>query len=250
VSGFYLTQLANGWTVGRFAALDRATNISHMVATGVGLDVHLAKSDRGAAAQLVAAAMGLGHGAYCDQVHGTKVHCVDGGGLAGAGDGLMTATAGLALCAFSADCPLILVADPRGGAVGLAHASWRATVGLIAMKLVARMIESPGVRSGDLIACICPSAGPCCYEVGPDVVHAAAMGIGPEAGKFFASRGGKTYFDLWAANVDQLVRAGMDPDRIDVARVCTICGPEVFPSFRRQGDAAGRFVAAIASMDN
>jgi YfiH family protein len=216
-----------------------------MVTTGVGMDVQAIKSDRGLAAQRVAAAMGLPHGAYCDQVHGTKLHCVDDGGPAGEGDGLVTRTAGVALCAFSADCPLILVADPRGAAVGVAHASWRATVGLIAGKLIARMVEDFGVRPAELVACICPSAGPCCYEVGADVVKAVhgSMGLGSQ--RFFASRGGKTYFDLWAANVDQLVRAGMEPARIDVAGVCTICGPEIFPSFRRQGEAAGRFVAAI-----
>jgi YfiH family protein len=248
VPPFHLTQLANGWTVGRFAALDQAANISHMVATGAGLDVQLAKSDRGQAAQRVADAMGLPHGAWCDQVHGTTVYCVRDGGPAGEGDALATAAAGLALCAFSADCPLILLADPLGQAVGVAHASWRATVGLIAMKLVARMGESQGVKPGGLIACICPSAGPCCYEVGQEVVQAAGRGIGPQAGRFFASRGGRTYFDLWAANVDQLVRAGLESSKITVAGVCTICGPDIFPSFRRQGEAAGRFVAAIGRM--
>ena len=157
MAGFRLTQLANGWTVGQFAALDHATNVAHVVATGAGLDVQLAKSDRGQAARQVAAAMGLPHRAYCDQVHGTTVHCVSGGGPAGKGDALATSTAGVALCAFSADCPLILVADSHGRAVGVAHASWRATVGLIAVKLVARMNESLGVRPGDLIACIAPA---------------------------------------------------------------------------------------------
>jgi YfiH family protein len=245
VPGFYLTQLANGWTVGRFASMDQATNVSHIVTTGAGLDVQLAKLDRGQAAHRAAAAMGLPRGAWCDQVHGTVVHCVRDGGPAGEGDALATATAGLALCAFSADCPLILVADPRGGAVGVAHASWRATVGLIAMKLVERMTVSLGARPGDLIACLCPSAGPCCYEVGQDVVRAAVSGIGPQSAKFFASRGGKTYFNLWAANVDQLARAGLRSSSIEVTAVCTICGPEIFPSFRRQGEPAGRFVAAI-----
>jgi len=158
----------------------------------------------------------------------------------------VTDRAGLGLAGFAADCPLVLAADATTGAVGLAHASWRGTVGRIASRLIERLAEAFGGAPGDVTACICPSAGPCCYEVGDDVVRAAHAGIGPHAGAFFRQRGGRTYFDLWAANADQLRRAGVPSGQIHIAGVCTICHRDVFCSYRAEGPAAGRFLAVIA----
>ncbi len=77
-------------------------------------------------------------------------------------------------------------------------------------------------------------------------MKAAIAGIGPRAEAFFAERGGKVYFDLWAANADQLAQAGLPPANIHVAGVCTMCRNDLFPSHRLEGDRAGRFLAVIA----
>jgi YfiH family protein len=149
--------------------------------------------------------------------------------------------------AFSADCPLILLADASGPAVALAHTSWRSTVRRIVPRLINRMAAEFGTQPGDLVAGIAPSAGPCCYEVGADVAEAVRQ----EFGDGFADRSlrptrrGKWMCDLWRANVEQLSAAGVATDRISVAGVCTICGRKNLPSYRREGDAAGRFVAVI-----
>jgi len=44
-----------------------------------------------------------------------------------------------------------------------------------------------------------------------------------DADECFAVRENRLYFDLWTANQRQLVSAGVRPDRIEVARICTIC---------------------------
>jgi copper oxidase (laccase) domain-containing protein len=106
----------------------------------------------------------------------------------------------------------------------------------------------------DLLAAIGPSIGPCCYQVGPDVVEAAALAfpdhvddvlVEPDmasAGSFRASvnEGGK-HFDLWRANELDLVQAGMDEDRIECARLCTSCRTDLFFSHRAERGATGRF---------
>jgi copper oxidase (laccase) domain-containing protein len=57
---------------------------------------------------------------------------------------------------------------------------------------------------------------------------------------------GKWMLDLWAANRDQLVRAGLDPARIDNPRLCTGCRDGLFFSYRRQrGEGRLAAVAAI-----
>lgn len=243
--GFHFRDISNGWTVGKFRALDSLGSVVHGVTTRRGPTLANRESDRPAAAEQVAAAAGLREVAFCRQVHGKVILPADRGGLIGNADGLVANAASLGVMGFSADCPLILAADPVTGAVGIAHASWRGTTAGIASELVVSLADRFGANPADLVACICPGAGPCCYEVNQDVRDAASKGLGPTAGKFFASRGGKTYFDLWSANRDELIRASVKRDNVHVAGVCTICRNDLFPSFRAEGDAAGRFVCFI-----
>ncbi len=258
---FRLERLSNGWQVGRFAALEDL-GLAHLVTTRRGPDVQQVRHDPAAAGRQIAQVLGLEDTAYLEQVHGGDVLVCETGGCAGFADGLVTATKGLALLGKSADCPIILMADRRGHAIGFAHASWRATVAGITTTVVRRM-AALGCDPGDLVACICPSAGPCCYEVGEEVRAAALGRLGPHAMSFFrlasrrrSSRGGSTtavccahhrhHLDLWRANACALTRAGLRARSIHVAGICTICCDDFFPSHRREGDAAGRFAAVIA----
>ncbi len=255
---FRLERLSNGWQVGRFAGLE-GLGLAHFVTTRRGPDVQQIRHDPAAAGRQIAQVLGLEDAAYLEQVHGGDVVVCERGGCAGFADGLVTATKGLALLGKSGDCPIILIADRRGHAIGFAHASWRATVAGIVPAVVRRM-AALGCDPGDLVACICPSAGPCCYEVGEEVRAAALGGIGPHAMSFFrlakrqrSSRGGAStavcsaqhHLDLWRANACALARAGLPARSIHVAGICTICCNDFFPSYRREGDAAGRFAAVI-----
>jgi YfiH family protein len=243
--GFHLETLSNGWVVGRFAALD-AMGIPHLVTTRQGPDVQLVHNDPTAASRQIAAVMGLSDVAFLKQVHGGDAWTCRKGGLIGLGDGLATDVEGLALLGKGADCPIILIADARHRAVGFAHASWRATVAGIVPTVVRRIIDL-GCEARDLIACVAPSVGPECYEVGPEVRDAAAQGIGPHADAFFhPGPRGKDHFDLWLANTDALLRAGLLPESIHVAGICTMCRNDLFPSYRSEGERAGRFASVLA----
>jgi polyphenol oxidase len=245
--GFRLERLANGWLVGRFGALE-AIGVPHLVTTREGPDVQQVRHDPTAAGREIARVLGLEETAFLEQVHGGEVLAAGQGGCAGCADGLVTARTGLAVLGKSGDCPIILIADRSGQAVGFAHASWRATVAGITPTVVRRMVEL-GARLGDLVAGICPSAGPCCYEVGDEVRQAAIDGIGPHAAAFFSSRGQKHHFDLWQANTDAMVRTGLRLESIHVAGICTLCRNDLFPSHRREGNDAGRFAAVVALID-
>lgn len=248
---FYFTTLDNGWTVGRFAALDAVAGIVHAVTTRKGLEVGLVRHEKAAAADRIAAALGLREAAYVEQVHGGVVLSADRGGLLGEADGLVGGSAGLGILTRSADCTLILAVDPVSKVIGTAHASWRGTVAKIAMELAARMTQR-GAEAGRIVACICPSAGPCCYEVGAEVEEVAVRQIGGHAAEFFhrparsnGGGGGRKHLDLWSANRDQLLRSGLAEGNIHVAGVCTMCRNNIFPSHRMEADGAGRFAAAI-----
>ena len=58
------------------------------------------------------------------------------------------------------------------------------------------------------------------------------------------ARPGHVMLDLWAANQALLVRAGVDPRRIENPRLCTACDRDVFYSYRK-GDP-GRLVTVAA----
>jgi hypothetical protein len=241
---FRLESLASGWQVGRFVVLD-ALGIPHLVTTRQGPDVDQIRHDPAEAGRQIADALGLKGVAFLEQVHGGDVLVCDEGGEAGSGDGLVTTRPGLALLGKSGDCPIVLIADKQQRAVGFAHASWRATVAGITPHVVARMVDL-GCAAAGLVACICPSAGPECYEVGDEVRAAAIEGIGRYAEAFFhPGPNGKDHFSLWVANVDALRRCGVPLESIHVSGVCTLCRNDLFPSHRREGDAAGRFAAVI-----
>jgi len=244
--GFHFDDRGDDWTVGVFDVLAQLDSVVHAVTTRksppLARDV---VADEPAVSE-IARALGLDGMAYCKQVHGNTVLAVSEGGLAGEADAMVTNRVSLGLLGRSADCPLLLLADPVSGAVGMAHASWRGTVSRIATRLLAAMAAHYRIRPLETIACICPSAGPCCYEVGPDVVQAARAGMGNDVDRFFPSDGGKTCFDMWSANAHQLVRAGLSARNVYVAGVCTICNNDLLPSYRLEGAAAGRFAGIIA----
>ncbi len=242
--GFRLETLSNGWVVGRFAAL-KAIGAAHLVTTREGPDVQQVRSETAAAGRRIAHALDLADTAYLEQVHGGDVLVCGAAGQIGPADGLATSARGIALLGKSADCPIVLIGDRKSRAVGFAHASWRATVARIVPAVVQRMAEL-GCAPADLVACICPSAGPGCYEVGDEVREAAIEGIGPHAAAFFRpGPRGRDHFDLWAANADALRRAGLKLDSIHIAAICTMCRTDLFPSYRREGRAAGRFAAVV-----
>ena len=244
-SMYELIRLANGWTVGRFAPLAEL-GVVHTVTTRAALDVGRISADRAGAAAELAKAMGLEGVAYLQQVHGSAVLAVKGPGPAGQADGLATDRPGLGLMTVSAECPLVMVADRLGAAGGVAHASWRATVGRVVVNLVDLMARRFGCRPCNMVACIGPSAGPCCYEIGPEVLQQVTASLGTGVQSAFITRQGRLYLDLWQANREQLTGAGLDPARIHTAGVCTICHHDTYPSYRREGDQAGRFAAVIA----
>ena len=194
-------------------------------------------------------AVGLDGAAWATQVHGPRVTRVDGPGWRGEADALWTDVPGLGVVGRSADCPLILVGGRhRHGRVvtGFAHASWRSTVQHITRHLVQALCDA-GAGPESLTAVICPSAGPCCYEVGPEVRDRARTALGPEADAWFVPRTDRFIFDLWAANTWQLREAGLNAGAIAQPAVCTICHTPRWPSYRRQGDQAGRFAAIIGA---
>ena len=175
-------------------------------------------------------------------VHGTNVWSV-GEPLAPDAefDGLVCDRPGPVLGAFAADCIPLLFADPHARVIGAAHAGWRGTVHGIAANVVARMVEL-GARAEHVRVALGPSIGPCCFEVGPEVVAEFRTAFGEVPGLVVAGPH-KDHIDLRVASRVVLERAGVT--QIDDRPPCTRCAGDRFFSYRRDGQAGGVHMAYI-----
>jgi purine-nucleoside/S-methyl-5'-thioadenosine phosphorylase / adenosine deaminase len=126
------------------------------------------------------------------QVHGARVVLASKPGHYGEADALVTGAPGLPIAIATADCvPVVLVGD-RSRAV--AHAGWRGVAAGVVPAAVKTM-RSNG--DAPVVAVLGPHIGPCCYEVGREVVDA----IGGFSSR---TRSGSLSVDLGAAVRSQL----------------------------------------------
>lgn len=188
------------------------------------------------------------------QVHGNVVRVLKNGEVPEAasaqrpdGDAIISNQPGLALAVMVADCVPILVVDPARGAAAAIHAGWRGTCARIALESIQSMQREFGSRPAELIAAIGPSAGPQDYEVGEMLLDAflAAGHARVDVDRWFLRPAEKPHLDLWAANRDQLIAAGLNASRIHVAGLSTVSHPDVFDSYRVAGERAGRMAGVI-----
>ncbi len=179
--------------------------------------------------------------AILDQVHGATVLTVLDDGPhwpVGPGDALVSTVPGLVAYVRAADCTPVLVAGPRG--VAAIHAGWRGTAAGVVTAAVRRLVEISGQRPAELVAAVGPSIGPCCYEVGPEVVEGLARQAPPEL--FLREhRGRRPTVDVAAVDLHLLEGLGIRAERLSV---CTRCDHR-FHSWRRDGQEAGRQAGLI-----
>jgi hypothetical protein len=166
--------------------------------------------------------------------------------LPGKADGLITNHPEVYLFMRFGDCAPLLFFDPIHQVVGLTHAGWRGTMQNAAGATVHQMQAQFGCQPENMIAVIGPAIGPCCYEVGPEVIEAAARAFPDPNGLLRAAgyqQNGHAYFDLWEANRRQLISSGLK--QIVSTNLCTACRTDQFFSHRAEQGRTGRFGVII-----
>ncbi len=162
----------------------------------------------------------LGDTVYCDVIVSNAIHVLAG--------------------VKTADCVPILIGDPVTRAFAAVHAGWRGTLASAVLAGVQRLNDEYGARPEDLRVAIGASAGPCCYEVGAEVIDAFTKRFQDGAKLFTTTRPGHAKVDLLKANEDQLIAVGVRKEKIHVAPICTMCRTDLFFSYRREKNVYGK----------
>jgi polyphenol oxidase len=135
-------------------------------------------------------------------------------------DGHVVRHPGLAPLVLTADCLPVALAGPGG--VAMLHCGWRG--------LAAGIVGRGALAVEATSAAIGPGIGPCCFEVGPEVLEAFAdLGEGIADGRML---------DLPEVARRLLARAGVE--QVESADLCASCEADLFFSHRRDKGVTGR----------
>ena len=174
---------------------------------------------------------------FVTQVHGNRVVTVrdPATGVVEIGtpaDGLVTANPGVAVAVLVADCVPVLIADPKAGVVGVAHAG-RPGLSAGVIEAVVDAMHEEGAQANRMLAVVGPGICGSCYEV-PAAMRDDEVARVP--GIASITRRGTPALDLPAGAEAVLRRRGIAVSRDDR---CPAEDPMLF-SYRRDG-RTGRF---------
>ena len=161
-------------------------------------------------------------------------------------DAFITSEKNICIVVKVADCVPILVYDPELHIAAAIHAGWRGSVNSVTANTINKMITTFKCNPENLFAGIGPSIGPCCYEVGTDVIGAVMEKWGTTDSFLVKTANSQRYhFDLWHSNRYELIRSGVKADHIETAGICTRCNSDLYFSARASKGNTGRFCGAI-----
>lgn len=202
------------------------------------------------------AAVGAREGklAMANQVHGTTVRVVTSADWKDdpyekvnfEADGLMTATPGVALMVFTADCIPVLLYDPVRRVIAAVHSGWRGTADGVVTRAVERMEDVYGCQPKDILAAVGPGICANCFETHEDVPNAMMASLGTQVLQHVQIKeNGKFAVDLKGICTMRLEQAGLDPANIAVCHECPACQTDKYWSYRKVGNDRGSMAAVI-----
>jgi polyphenol oxidase len=190
---------------------------------------------------LLASALGVepGRVARMRQVHGADVAVVrepPAPDRLPPVDAMVTDQPGLALAVRVADCVPVLLADPRAGLVGCAHAGRKGLAAGVVSETVQMMRD---LGAGDIRAWVGPHVCGGCYEV-PEQMRDDVVAVVPQARS--TTTWGTPALDIGAGVDAQLREAGCAV--VATPRLCTREDTDLY-SHRRDGERAGRLAGLV-----
>ncbi|HCJ57530.1 peptidoglycan editing factor PgeF [Lutispora sp.] len=183
------------------------------------------------------------------QTHGADVRVVNEGSIqnkpVNGYDALITNLPNIPLITFYADCVPIFLLDPVNKAIGLVHSGWRGTTLHIAERTLEKMKAYYGTKPENCLAAIGPSIERDCFEIGEDTAEIFKQSFEGYDSIVFPKKNGKYLADLWSANMQMLIKAGMKKELITESKMCTKCNSGLFYSYRRDNGQSGSLSAIM-----
>ena len=143
---------------------------------------------------------------------------------------------------LTADCIPIVLYDFEKHRVAVIHAGRKGTAEKIFSKTVEAMKREYGCDPRNLVAGMGPGVGICCYEVDASCLEPFQEQY--PGWKHFVTPGtdGKYMLDLYTANREDGVSAGIPLRNLSRSSLCTACHTDRLYSYRREGSQAGRML--------
>ncbi|ELX8381217.1 purine nucleoside phosphorylase YfiH [Providencia vermicola] len=175
---------------------------------------------------------------WLEQVHGTKVLCLDGSDIENKqADAVYTHQTGVVCAIMTADCLPVLFCSQDGQEVAAAHAGWRGLCDGVLENTVAQF----SCPKNQIMAWLGPAIGPSKFEVGPEV-RDAFIKQSTELAAGFAIHGDKFLADIYLLARKKLQAVGVTS--IYGGEFCTVSDKNRFYSYRREGKT-GRMASLI-----
>lgn len=197
--------------------------------------------------QHVLRALGLPHSIVhtVRQVHGNQVCVVDRDALAHGltnvrADALVTDLPQVPLGVLVADCLPIVLYSLRPRALGVIHAGRMGTLARVVPAALDAMRMQFAVAPEQVYAVMGPSIGPCCYRLDTRAVAPFQERFSDWEQYFIPQSLGVWMMHLAAANLAQLLAAGVPSAHVQIADICTACYVAHLYSHRAEGKEAGR----------
>lgn len=140
----------------------------------------------------------------------------------------------------TADCVPILIGDPETSAFAAVHAGWRGSSKSIAKRAIEQMAATYASDPANLICAVGPAATCERYEIGEEVIDAFRSNFSTSGKYLTPTREGHALIDLHLANKDQMLDAGVRPERIFTAPFCTMDRTDLFFSYRVEKKMYGK----------
>jgi YfiH family protein len=162
-------------------------------------------------------------------------------------DGFITNKKGIPLVTFFADCVPLYLVDTKNHAIGLSHSGWRGTVKRMGNVTLQAMHQNFGTKAEDIVAVVGPSICQDCYEVSEDVAEAFRDEFTEsQLTNILYSKGNHKYqLNLWEANRQIFLDAGVKEENIHLSEVCTSCNSDLLFSHRASHGKRGTLAAFL-----
>ena len=155
------------------------------------------------------------------------------------GDAVLTDRDDVFVSVAVADCLPIFMVNPKRKVIGMVHAGWRGTLSGIARRTLRKAKDRFGCEPGDFTLLFGPCIRSCCYGVSSQV----AILFDSEC--VSRRKDGVFMLDLVHANLKQFAGCGVQEDKIFAVGGCTFCEKELFYSYRRDKENAGRMIGFL-----